>query len=847
MGNIDEETLKNQIAQKESGGKYTAQSRYSSAAGKYQFLWGTHGNEIKEVTGVSSKEDFLKSPQAQEQFMNHWVSNVLAPRVSIFRQEGLGKGFSDNQLAMLIHLEGAGNAHKKLVSGTLDQATGHNLSPLQYMGVSGAGGGGGKSSAIPAPVGEEASEEEDKDEEDEEPEAPQAPQKNLYEQVYGKFSDGGDTDDTQQGKALAGAISGGTSLAAGFLQDDQSDRTGIVSDGLYAGKGALSGAGTGATIGAAFGPGGALLGAGAGALIGGITGLVGAGRKQAKLRGEAITNSQTRDANINNRAVTTDLNPYGTQMRQGGYTYGKYEDGDTVQGLAQIPAQAQPQDVAPQQPATSGQPQGQPQQNMIDIEKGELRIDPKSGKILQEYTGINPKVGTRYQRHNPNPDGEPAANFVPADPGQFIVTVKDAKRYKDADLNNDTILKGTIMRNIINNKEQPEQGYHKGSYVIPKFADGGGTGGTPDWKSLPLARQKELISQGYNIYTYKQAYAPHEMGSVPPLTFPKEGGMKNRLAASLTKPHETYVQPNTVPVHPATPPIQPATVPVHPGSQAVRTANTKAIQSSSGQLSPQQLQHKLMFHQPGVPDQMPAMPGNGPNALQQSITNYKPTVQPTVPTSGMGQWESMMGKIGKGFSDYGPSLYNIGRGLQGGEHENHIAPSYNPLEGQITGNLPQNVNFEAQRQEALRQNYAAGQDIDQRTNSSTVARSNKNNVFASTQNQLGQVQLQNAQYNNQLGMERSQVYNNLGQQRIQADQYATQYNQGIDNVNAQNRAAASNSLGTGISQVQQTSQNNQRNSQQQANDQYMFTKILPLMYPGLQHHMGELTPPGYNQ
>lgn len=523
------------------------------------------------------------------------------------------------------------------------------------------------------------------------------------------------------------------------------------------------------------------------------------------------------------------------QKKLGGFA--NYEDGSTVQGLAQIPAQAIPQDVAPMQPATKGQPQGQPQQNMIDIEKGELRIDPRSGKILQQYTGINPTTGTKFQRHNIDPDAEPASNFVPADPGQFIVTVKDAKNFKNADINNDTITKGTIMRNIINNKDKKHEGnYRTGSYVIPelpRFDDGGNTGGPPEWNTLSKTEQSELINKGYNSFTYKEAYKQNNPSNTPTIPFPKKGildpSYNMPFDSSSYSPHMDYVHTN--------PQINAyQTITPQQGSVAVTDANKKAI----AQAIPFSRKNIARLHLQGTKhvdyanNYINSQPTIKNNLSPFSITDR---IQPPVQNN-------MWNNIGKNVGQYSNALYNIGQGFHV-DHENRIASQYNPNEGNILGSMAQNMNYEPQRQEALRTADSAYNDVDQRTNSSAIGRSSKNNIYTNTMNTLANTRMQNAQYNNTINEQRAASYNGLGQQRVAADQNSSQYNQAIDQLNAQNKSAAANSIGQGMSQMQQIDQNNRKMASESSNDQYMMNTILPAIYPSLKEY-SNLRPPSNN-
>lgn len=97
-----------ELADKESsGGNYKLASKVSSAAGKYQFLWGTWGEKISKVTGVKSKGDFLNNPRAQEKFFEWYTHNEVLPQARKLQQQGAHKGFNLMDIAKLIHFRGA--------------------------------------------------------------------------------------------------------------------------------------------------------------------------------------------------------------------------------------------------------------------------------------------------------------------------------------------------------------------------------------------------------------------------------------------------------------------------------------------------------------------------------------------------------------------------------------------------------------------------------------------------------------------------------------------------------------------------------------------------------------------
>lgn len=191
---------------------------------------------------------------------------------------------------------------------------------------------------------------------------------------------------------------------------------------------AISSAGSGAAIGTSIAPGiGTVIGAGLG-LVGGILGNAKKKRaeKAAKLaQNKLLTGEYNQD--FNDQLDTNNLNPYGEAI--------------TFKMGGAVPV------------------------NRINIEKGELQIDPTTGKILREYSKINPETGGMYEDHSKS-GKDTKHNFVSADPGTFIITKKTAKDYKDAVDNNDKLHKATILQNINNAKAD--------EIKTSKFEKGGG-------------------------------------------------------------------------------------------------------------------------------------------------------------------------------------------------------------------------------------------------------------------------------------------------------------------------------------------------------------------------------------
>ena len=122
----NDSSLKEMIAAKESKGKggYKAlpwldkahTKLASSAAGKYQFLWEQHKPDIKKVTGVKTKEDFLNSPDAQEEFFDYWDQNTLTPWANKIKYQ-LNINLPINDIKAAIHFSGPKGAWKYFSKG----------------------------------------------------------------------------------------------------------------------------------------------------------------------------------------------------------------------------------------------------------------------------------------------------------------------------------------------------------------------------------------------------------------------------------------------------------------------------------------------------------------------------------------------------------------------------------------------------------------------------------------------------------------------------------------------------------------------------------------------------------
>lgn len=125
---------------KTSGG-YQAMSKSSTATGKYQFLFGKRpgemwGDDIRRVTGVTSREQFRDSPKAQEKFYNFYLENHIKPAVKRLADKGAKYGLDATEVARVIHFQGEAGARKAFEAGekALYIATKINPSIMEYLG-----------------------------------------------------------------------------------------------------------------------------------------------------------------------------------------------------------------------------------------------------------------------------------------------------------------------------------------------------------------------------------------------------------------------------------------------------------------------------------------------------------------------------------------------------------------------------------------------------------------------------------------------------------------------------------------------------------------------------------------
>lgn len=98
----------------------------SGAWGRYQFVWHWSGDDIKKVTGVKDQVAFLKSPEAQEKYFDHYFSTTLKPKLQKFKKEFPKSGLSDTQVMEMMHFQGPDTFIKQFRNGNLDIKIGNN-------------------------------------------------------------------------------------------------------------------------------------------------------------------------------------------------------------------------------------------------------------------------------------------------------------------------------------------------------------------------------------------------------------------------------------------------------------------------------------------------------------------------------------------------------------------------------------------------------------------------------------------------------------------------------------------------------------------------------------------------
>lgn len=255
-------------------------------------------------------------------------------------------------------------------------------------------------------------------------------------------------------------------------------------DATFGAKGGAIGGGIGAGIGAAFGgPVGAQIGNMLGSTVGQLIG----GAKDKRLAKERMSSTMTRKYGQLNLAYNAE--PYGS-----GSTF-YAEDGLVLPGAG---------DMVP-----------------VNIEKGELMVDPATMKVLQKFDT------KRYKRHAKDKNQEHPGNFIEMDASHVIIPKDKAKAFAGGD----RISRRSIIAQIMEDQEKNGIEINEGVQYAKK---GKGPGDGYAWvgklgKDKVTAQQNYLISKGADIKA-DGMYGPKTAAAM------KQYGLMPELGVSLEKP-----------------------------------------------------------------------------------------------------------------------------------------------------------------------------------------------------------------------------------------------------------------------------------------------------------------------
>jgi len=116
---------------------YIKESPNSSAVGAYQFQWSTWGDEVVDYAqeagyrGVRTKDDFISSPELQDDFFDYYVENYARPEIENIKNT-TNTRLSDEQLYALYHKVGGPMLRRAIENNTFDTAI-HDISLNEYL------------------------------------------------------------------------------------------------------------------------------------------------------------------------------------------------------------------------------------------------------------------------------------------------------------------------------------------------------------------------------------------------------------------------------------------------------------------------------------------------------------------------------------------------------------------------------------------------------------------------------------------------------------------------------------------------------------------------------------------
>jgi hypothetical protein len=224
--------------------------------------------------------------------------------------------------------------------------------------------------------------------------------------------------------------------------------------GGQAGKGAISGLQMGANPALMAATGG--LSAPIGAVVGGIYGLIKGKAEQKKMLREQEDQAGRLQRHYEDNTLQTNIDLNGNRFEDGGM-------------------------VSPEAGGenTSMQPSVE---KMINVERGELMVDPMSMNVVQEF--LNPN---RFSKHSKNQFMEPNGNFVSVPKDHIIIPKKLAGRYKTGDV---LTRKSIVMQLLSDQANDPNFNTpDKPVAGTEKFELGGGTGPVDN---LPVKRKFKI-------------------------------------------------------------------------------------------------------------------------------------------------------------------------------------------------------------------------------------------------------------------------------------------------------------------------------------------------------------------
>lgn len=123
----------------EGTGGYAAKNPQSSATGRYQFLWNTWGNRIKDFAKNPklTQEEFRSNPELQDKWAKYYVENVLRPEAEKiekrFPEDVKKRNLTRADLKTAIHFRGYPGASKYVRTGQEEKTQVANKSIGEYM------------------------------------------------------------------------------------------------------------------------------------------------------------------------------------------------------------------------------------------------------------------------------------------------------------------------------------------------------------------------------------------------------------------------------------------------------------------------------------------------------------------------------------------------------------------------------------------------------------------------------------------------------------------------------------------------------------------------------------------